>query len=289
MPAIASKTVQRKVPKRALSFAAEAKISSNGDDAKTAPIEILARSSKPIWHWYWGNIVHDMSGMRTNKDRIALDYCHDPGDVIGFGNKFDTTTGDLVISGALTPFKKEDRAEEILHKHGLGVPYEGSIFFGEDAKLEQIMEGVSVTVNGETLEGPLLVVREWTLRGCAVCPYGMDPNTETRLSDSADEKEITVHVFEAETPAQSEQPPAESTETETPPAEESTQDTETPSEESAEGEEGTTPAPVDAESTGQEGEGGATIPTRSLSTPAPSANDLSTHSAPMGLSGLPRV
>jgi hypothetical protein len=105
-------------------------LGDNGETAKTAPLSMVARSGKPIEHWFWGRVVHDLSGMKLHKSRLAVDYCHDDKEIIGYLNKFDSTSGDLVTSGALIPFKDSDRATEIIHKMKAGVPYEASINFG---------------------------------------------------------------------------------------------------------------------------------------------------------------
>jgi hypothetical protein len=155
-------------------------IGDNGENAKTAPLSMKARSGQPIEHWYWGRVVHDLSGMRLAKNRVAVDYCHDDKEIVGYLNKFDATSGDLMASGALVPFKDNDRATEIAHKMKAGVPYEASINFGGDGiKLEDVPEGMVAQVNGYAFAGPGVIVREWPLRGVAVCPYGADQNTES--------------------------------------------------------------------------------------------------------------
>ncbi len=65
-----------------------------------------------------------------------------------------------------------------------GIPFEGSIFF-DDAILEYVDEGFQTEVNGETFHGPGVVVREWVLRGCAVCPYGADGSTNSSFAESS--------------------------------------------------------------------------------------------------------
>jgi hypothetical protein len=80
------------------------------------------------------------------------------------------------------PFCENDRASEVIHKAGAGVPYEASIFFDpNEYVLEEVSPGAKVQVNGYELEGPAAVVRQWTLRGVAICPYGADRNTSTEL------------------------------------------------------------------------------------------------------------
>jgi hypothetical protein len=155
----------------------------NGENAKSAPVSIVARSGQPVDHWYWGRVVHDFAGMKLAKNRIPIDYNHDAAEVIGYLNKFDASSGDLVTSGALVPYKENDRANEIIFKSRQGVPYEASIFFSSDGLvIEEVPEGRTAPVNGYQFQGPGAIFREWPLRGVAVCPYGYDANTETKLS-----------------------------------------------------------------------------------------------------------
>lgn len=160
----------------------EFELGDNGDGAKSAPVRLVARSGKPIEHWFWGRVVHDLAGMHLHKPRLPIDYVHDPKEVIGYLNRFDINSGDLVTSGALVPFKDTDRATEIIHKDKAGVPYEASINFGGDGiKVQEIADGEMSPVNGFDFEGPGIIIREWPLRGVAICPYGADQNTESSV------------------------------------------------------------------------------------------------------------
>lgn len=184
----------KEVPISAMRFAADVEMGTNGEGAKTAPVKIRARSGQPVSHWFWGKVVHDLGGMRS-KPRIPIDYCHDKECVIGYANNFDTTTGDLVASGALVPYSQdtEDRATEVIYKSQLGIPYEGSIYFDDrDAVVEEVPRGFSVQVNGATVEGPVSVVRQWTLRGIAICPYGVDSNTQVEFQESGKTANVSI-------------------------------------------------------------------------------------------------
>lgn len=143
------------------------------------PLTLDARSDGPIEHWFWGRIVHDFAGMR-HKDSIPVDYRHDDGEPIGYVDRFDAN-GRLVLRGELTPFTDGDRANEIVNKSKRGVPYEASIDWRGPARFEELQSGTSAEVNGHKVEGPVLIVREWVLRGVAVCLYGADSSTETRF------------------------------------------------------------------------------------------------------------
>jgi hypothetical protein len=173
----------------------EFELGDNGENAKSARIQMVARSGNSINHWYWGKVVHDFSGMHMHKSRLPIDYCHDDKEVIGYLNHFDASSGDLVTSGALVPFKESDRATEIIHKNKQGVPYEASINFGGDGiKIEEIPENFVTTVNGREFTGPGVVIREFPLRGVAVCPYGADGNTDSMVFGN-NEKKFKASVF----------------------------------------------------------------------------------------------
>jgi hypothetical protein len=188
----------KSVPKRAMNFALglNCKFEQNGDDAKTVPFTMTARTGEPISHWFWGNVVHDMNGMQLSKPRLPVDYCHCDDDILGYANKFDTAGGDLTVSGALTPFADGDRANEVIFKQKAGVPYEASIdFSGGDVEIEYIPMDATIEVNGHALTGPATVIRKWTLRGLAICPYGADPNTTTEFKkDGGDGATVDVTI-----------------------------------------------------------------------------------------------
>ena len=165
---------------------------ANGGDAKTAPISLLARSAKPIDHPYWGRIVHDLTGFKTTRNKITIDYNHD--EPIGYANKFEVTEEGLRLSGALVPYEAEGAANKVIHMGRNGVPYEASINFGGSGiKLERVAKGESTEVNGYTFAGPGVVVREWPLRGVAITPFGADQWTATEFNQG---DEVAVSYVE---------------------------------------------------------------------------------------------
>jgi len=159
----------------------------NGADAKTVPIELMVRSSQPIMHWYWGKIAHDLSTVQ-HKARISLDWCHWD-ELIGYGNKFRVDATGLWVSGALTPWKPDDHASEIIAKHKMGVPWESSINWGGGKPVIEIVpENFEAEVNGLKFTGPGIIVRNWTLRNVAVCPLGADHHTSAAVGFTPGEK-----------------------------------------------------------------------------------------------------
>lgn len=142
-------------------------------------LRILARSVEPTEHWWWGNVIHDFSGMTPTKNRLPLDYDHDTGEVIGAVENFKVDNEGLWMDGELIPFKDDDRASEVIFRMGKGIPYEASIdFAGDGIEYECVSENQIATVNGKQFNGPLTVIRKFPLRGVAITPYGQDMNTQ---------------------------------------------------------------------------------------------------------------
>lgn len=153
------------------------------EQSQTKPVELLARTGAPIEHWYWGRIVHDMDGMQT-KPVVALDWCHG-NELIGKADAFDVSTGDLVVRGSIESLEIGDIADQIIKRSGRGIPYEASIYFDPwTLVLEYLQDGFVTEVNGRQLEGPCVIVREWTLRRIALCPSGADGGTEARFTST---------------------------------------------------------------------------------------------------------
>lgn len=184
------------IPAGALRFAASIETDTKGADGlKPVPVTLRARSAGVVNHWYFGRTVHDFAGMKTTGPTLPLDYCHHCDEVVGFSDKQDVSTGELVMSGQLVPFTADDRASEIIHKSRNKVPYQASVTFDSgNLVIEEVPAGMSATVNGRTIEGPLTIFRQWQLRGCAVCPYGMDANTSTDVHFSAKQAQVAVKV-----------------------------------------------------------------------------------------------
>jgi hypothetical protein len=136
-----------------------------------------------------------MAGFKPAAPSVPLDYCHNDSEIVGVLDEFKPTDDGLDCSGRIVPFTEHDRASEVDYKSRQGVPYQASIYFDPDnLVIEQLGQGAKTKVNGYELEGPAIIFREWMLRGVAVCPYGYDVNTSTRLSAGTLAGEITLPV-----------------------------------------------------------------------------------------------
>lgn len=176
----------KKVPRAALCFSIGAlQLAAQEGEADAAPrakVSMRARSGQALHHWYWGQLVHDMAGFTPASERIPIDYCHFDTEVLGYLDSFDAKPEGLDVSGEVISFKAEDRSAEVIHKQKAGIPYQASIYFAAES-VEEVLAGGSAEVNGFTIQGPATIVRKWSLRGVAICPYGYDPNTQTQFAD----------------------------------------------------------------------------------------------------------
>ena len=172
----------KSAPANACRFrASELKFADAGPavDGRPAPVavSILARSAEPVNHYWWGKVYHDMAGFAAHKDTVVLDYCHDDDDIVGHADKFDPSAAGLQVQGLLIPFAADDTAAEIIYRRSQGTPYEASIYF-EPHIVEQVLDGATADVNGQTVTGPACIIREWSLLSVAICPHGYDSATQ---------------------------------------------------------------------------------------------------------------
>jgi len=145
-------------------------------------VQIQARTADAVAHWYWGRMVHDMAGCQ-HKDRLPLDWRHDADEILGYVDQVRADNQGLAVSAVLLSLRDGDRASDIIKRGRKGTPYEASIYWDEaNNLLEYLDEGFVAEVNGQQFEGPLVIVRQWTLRGIAITPYGVDRSTQTQFS-----------------------------------------------------------------------------------------------------------
>lgn len=170
-----------------------------GDDEKgDLSVRLFARSMEPVRHWYWGDMYHDFAGMVHN-ETIAVDYCHDDDEILGVGHKFTVDAEGLWIDSKLSQQHDGDRVS-ILRKHAQlspPVPYEASIDFRGDILAQEVPEGYTAEVNGQSIIGPALIFREWPLRRVAICPSGRDSNTHAQFT-SSNADPVTIRLFSEE-------------------------------------------------------------------------------------------
>ena len=72
----------------------------------------MLRTAAPVQHPYWGSFCHNFAGMTAHKDTFALDYCHNPDELVGHFSHLDASSGELRKGRRVVPFQADDRASE---------------------------------------------------------------------------------------------------------------------------------------------------------------------------------
>jgi hypothetical protein len=157
--------------------------SADAPDATELPIRIFARSIGPAIHpAYPGQTAyHDFAGMTLSRERLVIEWRH--GDSIGYLDRYQFVPGvGLYVDGMLVLSGEQgDLARRVAQQLAKGVPLEASITTEPQELVEEVFAYRSAQVNNQLVQGPCGIIREWTLRGVAVCPYGADSATRAEL------------------------------------------------------------------------------------------------------------
>ena len=199
------KQLSRKVLSRsACCLSAEVTVTDkNGPNAKTQPITIIARTTTPLTiPGLDAPLLQDFSALQQDREHIALDYGHDQREPLGYANHPRVVAGKLIYPATIVSTRPDDRAAKIMAQAAEGVPFQASLFWEGD--LSYLPKGKSAVVNGTSFDGPMYVVNTpWSVRGIAICLYGMDSHTSTQwLSDKNATIEVAVKPYKQNTAVQ---------------------------------------------------------------------------------------
>lgn len=184
-------------PKDANRFATEqdpkkmfADVTGENADGDVRPVRLVAFTGKPMNHWWYGPCVFDRSGFEASSEQITIDFDHNPSEELGFLDKF---TGDpeLICEGVLLPFGN-DRAAQVIHRAKRGRKYQCSVTVDEYLRTEYLEDGTSAEVNGQIVQGPITIFREYKIMGVAITPYATDKGTDTEIFNHKEPNDMSV-------------------------------------------------------------------------------------------------
>ena len=124
-------------------------------------------------HWYWGNVVFDMSTMAVPPKLPAL-IDHNRSMRAGYvtNSDIDNTRG-FTVNGVLL---SNENGSAVAKDSDEGFPWQMSVHI-EPASIEEFAPGEAAVVNGRNLVGPLTVFRNSTIVEVSFTATGHDPNT----------------------------------------------------------------------------------------------------------------
>ena len=127
-------------------------------------------------HWYWGRsgVVFDLDGIEIDKPAALLEE-HFSSSRIGVVQAVDTN-GKIDVSG---DFLTNAKAQEIVQDSDDGFPFQMSMMI-DPGSIEEVSQGKTVTVNGQSFEGPITIFRQNRIREFTICSTGADRNTSIK-------------------------------------------------------------------------------------------------------------
>lgn len=127
-------------------------------------------------HWYWGRsgVVFDLDGIEIDKPAALLEE-HFSSSRIGVVHAVDTN-GKIDVSG---DFLTNAKATEIVQDSDDGFPFQMSMMI-DPGSIEEVSQGKTVIVNGQSFEGPITVFRQNRIREFTICSTGADRNTSIK-------------------------------------------------------------------------------------------------------------
>lgn len=127
-------------------------------------------------HWYWGRsgVVFDLDGIEIDKPTALLEE-HFGSSRIGVVQTVDTN-GKIDVSG---DFLTNAKAQEIVQDSDDGFPFQMSMMI-DPGSIEEVSQGKTVIVNGQSFEGPITIFRQNRIREFTICSTGADRNTSIK-------------------------------------------------------------------------------------------------------------
>ncbi len=127
-------------------------------------------------HWYWGRagVVFDLDGIEIATPTPLLEE-HFSANRIGVVKQV-STSGSIEVAGH---FLKNKKALEIIQDSDDEFPFQMSMFI-DPGSIEEVLQGQTVNVNGQSFTGPIAVFRNNRIREFTICSTGADRNTSIK-------------------------------------------------------------------------------------------------------------
>jgi hypothetical protein len=124
-------------------------------------------------HWYWGNVIFDLTTMSV-PDKLPALIDHNRSCRAGYvtEHSVDASTG-FAVKGVLL---SNESGQAVAADSDDGFPWQMSVHINPGS-IEEVKAGTSVTVNGKVHEGPITVFRNSTLSEVSFTATGWDANT----------------------------------------------------------------------------------------------------------------
>lgn len=139
-------------------------------------------------------VVVDLAGLAIPESLpILIDHSANVESTLGTADAITNDGRSLSMTGVVTA--SSSKAQAVLAQHDQGQRWQASIG-AQVEQAEEVPAGKTVSVNGQTFTGPLIIARRATLRETSVLPMGADSTTQVNLAAAAAQCEGTHMTFE---------------------------------------------------------------------------------------------
>ncbi len=198
-------SLPEKIPSASLCFKdsegfAKLEFTEEDGEKKSPQLSIVGYSGKMIKnHWWWGDLMMDVDGMKPMKIPMPILEDHDTGKKIGFAKKVTMDDHMVKIMPAHSVMVDTEHSQEFVKLAKQGFPYEASLRV-VPKKIEKLEEGTTGESNGQKVKGPCTIFRECELKEVSVCVFGWDSKSNaTALSEEVLlEAELINHLEDEE-------------------------------------------------------------------------------------------
>jgi len=143
---------------------------------------------------FFDPVVIDLAGeIRQRPSGVKILRDHDPAQIVGHATDVQVNSDGIKVEGIVSG--TGPAAKEVVENAKAGFPWEASIG-GMPSRIEFIESGDEVEVNGQTLDGPLNVVRAMDMNEGSFVAIGADKNTAADVAAMQSKKEQTKMNFQ---------------------------------------------------------------------------------------------
>ncbi len=169
---------------RMLQFSATASLellAADGSDARALPrFRMVAYTGGPMRVAGWRHpVVLDLAGLAVPAQARPIRFGHDPLAGVGHTDTIRIDDGQLIATGVVS--RDTPAAREVVASAKNGFPWQASVGAGVE-EFEFVKENQKVLVNGQSLSGPLNVVRKATLGEISFVDLGADGRTSATVA-----------------------------------------------------------------------------------------------------------
>ena len=158
-----------------------------GESTRPATFEIQAYNGGPLATPAYMNkfgmpVVIDLAGMETAPS-VTANMDHDQAQRVGHVTETRNDGRQLILAGIVSGTGAA--AAEVVANAKQGYPWQASVEAVPLVPLEKIEAGKSVVVNGQRIDGPVLIARKSRLYGVAFLARGADSTTSVKIAATA--------------------------------------------------------------------------------------------------------